>query len=108
MALPNLIFDLVWREIPITLVLRDSGEIGYDINTGAKSGVVLVETGDNVFTAYMRYSETEDGIETVEDVLGVVRSAMHGRDGVAKHWMDLFIEYGYAKVETTTHTKITF
>lgn len=108
MAIPSLIFDLVWREIPITLVLRESGEIGYDINTGAKSSAVLVETGNNVFTAYMRYDETEDNIETVEDVLDVVRSAMHGRDGVDQHWMDLFIEYGYAKVETTTHTKITF
>ena len=80
------------------------------MDSGAKSGVVLVldEGSNDTFTAYMRYNKTEENVQNILDVICVVKSAMHGRDYVESYWLDIFVERGYATVETITTRKVKF
>jgi hypothetical protein len=112
MNIPKLIEEIVKKGVPVSLKVMDDGRIGFDLDTQAKSGVILTvddpEAEKETFTAHMRYDKTEKNITDIFDVICTVKDAMHGRDFVASHWIDIFLEYGYAKEEVKTTRTIHF
>lgn len=109
MKTPELITQLVKLNIPVTLEMFDDDNIGFNINTETKSQAVLVyDEEKNNFKAYMRYNQTEENIENLDDVLMVVKDCMHGRPFVADHWLKLLVEHGYLTIKEEVKRTIEF
>lgn len=87
---------------------KDEKLIGFDVNTGAKSGLVLVENEDGTFTGYGRYDKIHDNIASLYDVASTVRYCMLGRDFVNSDWLILMEKLDIIKVKRETVTKIIF
>ena len=112
MTMPKLIEEIVKEGVPVTLQLMEDGRAGYNLNSEAKSGVVLTldenDNGTESFTAHMRYDKTEKNITDIYDVICTVKDAMCSRDFVADHWVQVMIKHGYAKEEVKTVRTIHF
>lgn len=105
----NLVNYLLDKGIQLSLTKNDLS-VGIDINTGAKSGCVLVpsEEGSELI-AHMRYGDKatidlqQEVDDVVEDLCYLVKSCMQGRDYVDSNWLELMVEKGVIKkvVKTT-------
>jgi len=91
-----LIKEIVDRGIPVTIETTKYG-IGYNVDTGAKSGLTLIENDKGTFDALMRYNFETDQVANFDDVVELVNHCRYGRDFVANHWLKYLIEYGYAE-----------
>lgn len=87
---------------------KDQNFIGFDVNTGAKSGLVLVENEDGSFDGYGRYDNIFSNLNTVLDVAETVRSCMYGRDYVNHCWLNLMESLQVIKVKRKVVTTISF
>lgn len=108
----ELVRELLKRKVDVTLELTEYGQLGYNVNTGAKSGLVLVEDAEqNWLMCFKRYDKDstvsldEDMEEVLHDLAVEVKDCMCYRDYVHSSWLDILVEFDLVAVETqTTHT----
>ena len=111
----ELIKELLTRDVHVELELTEYGQLGYNVNTGAKSELVLVEDVEqNWLMCFKRYDKDSvvslnDDLATVLYNLAVeVKDCMCYRDYVNSAWLYIMEEYDLVKVETSTVKNITF
>ena len=73
----------------ITKIWKDV--IGYDLNTGMKSEMLLYESNSQ-WRVRMRYGE-DYIVEDIEDIAHYGRHAMHGRDYMSSDWINILEKY---------------
>lgn len=107
-----IILELVKKhKIEITIDSFSHNEeelIGFNVNTGAKSGLTLVENDDGTFTGYGRYNEVHENLSSIYDIADRVRYCMMGRDYVNSNWLTLMEKLDIVRVKRETVTKIIF
>lgn len=91
----------------ITLELRD-GVLGYNLNTGAKSGMTLLEN----FTVLTRYNEPKEinpvhMNDAIESLFWIFMDCICGRDFCNNEWNEIGVQLGILEkqVETTITTR---
>ncbi|UUW39902.1 hypothetical protein VP14_215 [Vibrio phage VPMCC14] len=111
----NLVKELLKRGVSVDLELTEYGQIGYNVCTGAKSSLVLVEDQEqNWLMCFKRYDKDsvvslDDDLETVLYNLAVeVKDCMCGRGYVSEYWETIMIELDVIKIETKTTRSIIF
>jgi len=92
MKVPELIIEALNEGVEVTMRHHAIFGIGFDVNTRAKSHVVLYQNGQS-WIAHMRYGEKKE-VENFYDLACIVKSAMHGRDYVDSAWQEIFIKRG--------------
>ena len=111
----ELISEMVKNDIAV-MIFNDHGTVTYDIGTGAKSHLYIVNVDNDKIILKTRYNEPEnlhlsiflDPSEALEYLTRKVKDTMCGREYVSSNWLQLMIKFGLAKVVTETKTKITF
>ena len=84
----------------------------YDLNTGAKSGLILYED----FHVEGRYNYSNkidiDEYSTVKSVVGSLywefKNCLHGRDFFNEQWQEIGVKLGYVEKKVTTHTTVEY
>lgn len=87
---------------------NDKTLIGFDVNTEAKSGLILVENDDHTFTGYGRYNVVHQNLDSVIDIAYAVRDCLCGRNYVNESWLKLMEKLNVITIdrETVTHISI--
>ena len=111
----ELIKELLNRDVHVELELTEYDKLGYNVNTGAKSCLVLVEDSEqNRLMCFKRYDKDATislnaDLETVLYNLAVeVKDCMCYRDYVSSAWLYIMEDFDLIKVETTTTKNIVF
>lgn len=111
----ELIKELLDRDVHVELELTEYGQLGYNVNTGAKSGLVLVEDSEqNWLMCFKRYDKdatislNADLVTVLYNLTAEVKDCMCHRDYVSSAWLYIMEEFGLVKVETTTTRSIVF
>lgn len=93
----------------ITLeVVKREGKLGVNLNTRAKSELIVCENDNGSATGYGRYNDTWDTDldqppeDIVEDLCYIVKECMHGRDHVDGNWLELMVNHSVVQGVTTT------
>lgn len=96
---------LLDRDIEISLE-RKEGKLGYNVNTHAKSGLVLVQDlEEGILKCYKRYSSndviylSQDLEDVIKDIAYEVKDCMCSRDYVCSNWLKIMEDFGIVKVE---------
>lgn len=114
-TIEELIKGLLVQGVSVEMVLTEYDQVGYNVNTGAKSELVLVEDCEqNWLMCFKRYDK--DSVVSLEDDLNTVvcniarevKSCMCGRDYVSEGWLSIMEEQGLVEIETVTQRTIKF
>lgn len=96
--LEETIQGFVKEGIEVTLVYNEKYGIGYNLNTMAKSELIVYPLSDNEVLCVDRYSENTIKAENVEvltiELSYMVKDCMCGRSYVSGLWTDYFDNHG--------------
>lgn len=90
--------------IEITLKKTD-GNVFYNLNVQAKSGLEIKANDDGTVTCYGRYDYIET-IESWEELLYEIKGCLHGRDYMNEDWITILSNEGVLTVNKTTTVKV--
>lgn len=104
-TLGQVIDYLLDQGIEISLERKD-GKISYNVNTHAKSDLILVEDQDEgVLKCYKRYSDTDVVYlgqpleDVIKDIAYEVKDCMCSRDYVCGNWLKIMVDFDIVEVQ---------
>lgn len=102
--LETVINTCVDNNIEVIIKKNQLGEIVYDLDVRAKSGLAVTPSGESLI-CYGRYNLVKK-VDTLEELLFQIKGCLYGRNYINEHWLKILEKEKIVVIETIIEKNI--